>query len=616
VSELPALLELTPHQREAVAHEGSRVLLVASAGSGKTEVLTRRVIRHLEESPGNTFRILAVTFTVRAAAELRDRIKESVAHDAWRVDSQTVHGFALDWLMRFGQVVNVFPDTVVYSEDADRLQLLRGYVNSMGETEAIDLRPVLNAIDDHRTSGREEDDLERVGLRIGSLDFNEIFHGYLSAMEAANGIDFPGMLTKFAEAAALDLRFLENFWSTFRYVLVDEGQDLSVAQTRVLEHLASQSVGLFVVADDRQSINGFAGGAFNNVRPLVGEVAFASPLQLLHNFRCSTEVMAVAENLAAHLRNKPSSSLAAENAPPGAVALVPCQTPADEATAAARWVESLLNDGLDRATLSEGEDPSVRPEDVAVIARARWLLDPVLAEFDAAGVEVSVQTDAQSLLKTPTGRIFMEGLALVANGSDAPARRRLTDELRGLGVEVEADEATVVDLLRESGLSDLDPVADALESVDANSLPERLNMLQESADWSDWLSDLQVIRTSWANYAVEVSHHLRDLTAFTRFMLLALQARPSDPGVRALTIHKVKGLEFKAVCLIGAYAGALPDYRATSAEQVDEERRAFYVAVTRAARSLLITYPTLTTDRYGRTHRQEPSLFVREAGLI
>lgn len=602
---------LTPHQEEAVNQDGSRILLVASAGSGKTEVLTRRVMRHLTTSAGQTFRVLAVTFTVRAAQELQSRLQASASSEAWRVDADTVHGFALDWLMRFGQSVNVYPDTVVYAEDADRLNLLANFVTSLGEPADIDLRPVLRAIDDHRLSAGGMP----VGPRVGSVLFSDLYDGYLTALDAANGIDFAGMLTKFIEASAADPRFLENFWSTYRHVLVDEGQDLSRAQAEVLDRLASPPVDLFVVADDRQSINGFAGGSFANVRRLVGESAVARALQLPHNFRCATSVLHAAELVAAHLRDRPPPALAVANAPAGLVRVLAASSPDDEGELVAEWVLGLLENGLEQSNLAEGEDPTVSPEEIAVIARARWLLDPVVAALLDREIEVSIQTDTQSLLATPPGRVLLEGVGIAAATENAPAVRRLIDELSGAGVVVADEQLDVVQILRASGLTDLARVGDALDGLDVDNIEERLNALQNAATDSGWLDDVRVITSLWANYAIAVPHHRRDLSGFVRHAGRAQQTRPSDPGVRVLTIHKVKGLEFKAVCLIGAYNGVLPDRRANTAEAIDEERRAFYVAMTRASRELLVTYPQATMDRYGRTHHQAPSTFAVEAGL-
>jgi len=606
--------QLTRFQLDAVERDAQCLLLVASAGSGKTEVLTRRVIRHLEESRGETFRILAVTFTVRAAQELKARLQAAVSQEAWRVDADTVHSFALDWLMRFGQIVNVFPDTVVYADEADRLALLAGFIRSLGETDHRDLRPILRSIDEVRTQGpvRAESDLARP--HVGSLPFSDLYEGYLAALEASNGIDFAGMLTKFLDAAAAEPRFLENFRSTYRFVLVDEGQDLSPAQATVVKTLVEHSVALFVVADDRQSIYGFAGGDFANVRSLVGESAFKTSLQLPHNFRCATAVLSAAELVASNLRSGPPRALAVENAPTGVVRFVSAQSPYDEADLVAQWIERLLDGGLDPEILADGEDPTIRPEDIAVIGRARWLLDPVIAALSRIEVEVSIQTDAQSFLKTAPGRILSEGLVLSALPENAPAVRRFADELAGLDIEIGLQDCDVQSVLRGSDLPDLIGIASALDGISVANLEERLHALHAVA--AEWTADLNILEAMWANYAIAAPHHRRNLLGFVRHMSRAQQTRPSDPGVRVLTIHKVKGLEFKAVCLVSAYNGVIPDYRASTPDQIDEERRAFYVAMTRASRELLVTYPQQTWDRRGGSHRQSPSMFALEAGLV
>ncbi len=423
------------------------------------------------------------------------------------------------------------------------------------------------------------------------------------------------MLARFLDAAALDPGFLQNFWSTYRYVLVDEGQDLSPAQAAVVRSLVSSSVDLFVVADDRQSINGFAGGSFANVVDLLGSEAAAQALQLPHNFRCATAVLEAAEKVASNLRDKPPAASASSTAPPGAVRVVEAGSPSDEAELVAQWVAGLLESGLDPAILTEGEDPSVTPEEIAVIARARWLLDPVVEELTRRGVEVSIQTDTQSFLRSPQGRIVIEGIALAAAPDNAPARRRLIDELRGLGLVAEEARDDLPGTLAEAGLSDLAAIGQFLQSLTAADFAERVALLRSDAERAGWIDDLDSIESQWMNYAVAVPHHRRDLSGFLRHLSRAQQTRPTDPGVRVLTIHKVKGLEFKAVCIVGAYNGVLPDYRADSHDLVDEERRAFYVAMTRASRELVIVYPEVTTDRYGRVHA-EPSIFIAEAGLL
>jgi DNA helicase II / ATP-dependent DNA helicase PcrA len=608
-------VSLTDSQHRAVLADGNRILLVASAGSGKTEVLTRRIIRHLEESQGQTFRILAVTFTVRAAQELQSRIGATIGSEAWRVDADTIHGFALDWLRRFGQVVNVYPDTVVFAAIEDRVELLSAFAVSLGESAGGDLRPVIQAIDDYRTL-RPLDTMKTlpVSPTYGSIPFCDLYDGYLASLGASNGIDFPGMLTSFIDAAEADESFTGNFKSTYRYILVDEGQDLSPAQVAVIEHLASDETNLFVVADDRQAINGFAGGSFENARNLVGMYAYEHRLHLRHNFRCSLSVLAAAESLAEHLIDRPPKSSAAEGAPVGRTRLVSASSAAEEAEIVAEWAKAMLGNGLDPETISPGEDPTVTPEDIAIVARARWMLDPILEELRSRSIQTSVQTDTISFLETPQARIFVEGLELIA-GVNAPALRRLNDELRGFGSFAEVAVGNVVESLTGSDDQELRALGNALAELDASNYSSRISDLESKLS-SGCLNDFRLLESHWKTFCVTVPSHRRDIRGFSRFLQRAQQTRPTDPGVRVMTIHKVKGLEFKAVCVVGAYEGMIPDWRAKTAVAIDEERRSFYVAITRASRMLMVTHPLATVDRYGKVRHQVPSRFAAEAQLL
>jgi DNA helicase II / ATP-dependent DNA helicase PcrA len=607
--------QLTEFQEAAISADADRLLLVASAGSGKTEVLTRRVLRHLDESQGQTFRVLAITFTVRAAQNMEERLTASLAEEAWRVDADTVHGFALSWLMRFGQTVGIYPDTMVFSEDTDRLRLMAEVLAGLGELSA-DPRSLLQQIDDARTCSTDGNLILQPGQGLSFATLADVYDAYVAALESSSGLDFPGMLLKFIEACDAEDNFLRNFSSTYRHVLVDEGQDLSAAQAAVIARLADNGVTLFVVADDRQSINAFAGGSFLNAERLVGSSGTSHRLHLPDNFRCATEVVQSSERLATHLRSRPDKARAVAGAPPGKVRLAVGPTPDDEADVVAEWVRGLLRDGLNPTVLAKGEDPSVQPEEIAVIARARWLLDPVVERLKELGVDISIQTDAQTNFASPAARLLIEGLALIIAPTSSPSMRRMADDLRALDIDVLEEKAALMSAFGNSDRSDLIAIGGALPAMGAvASIGERLGSLRPAASEHGWIDDLGTIETYWTTYCSAVAPHHRDLNGFLRSIVRSQQTRPSDPGVRVLTIHKVKGLEFKAVCLIGAYDGALPDYRASTPAAIDEERKAFYVAMTRAARELLITYPEATVDRYGRPHRQVASQFAFEAGI-
>lgn len=606
---------MTPEQQDAVEATAPRILLVAAAGSGKTEVLTHRLARILSESAGDSFRCLAVTYTVKAAEEMRSRIVASAASEAWRVDADTLHGFALDWLRRYGEVVGIGPDVVVYSANEDRLALIREYVASLGLSAEVetDIGALLALFDEHRTTHPGEPYPTDQEPLLG-VPNAELYDGYLEALAGAGGIDFPGMLTKLLEALELDDWLGKNFRSLYRHIVVDEAQDLTAAQSAVLRTLAGDGdeVSLFAVADDRQSINGFAGGSFANARWLVGREAADSPLTLSHNFRSSVQVMQVAESLATHFHNATVKAQPAPGAAPGSVRLISCDNAEDEAERVAAWVEGLLTDGLDPETIADGEDPIVKPEQIGIIGRTRWTLDLVLQRLEVRGIQIAVQVDASGFLAAPEARVALDALALEAVAADAPAKRRLTEELKEMGV---SDVDDVLTALQTTDIASLAPVREMVEAVrTADDLDAAFAALAGEGT-STWAGDADKLRTLWANYCVATTVQARDLKGFLREVARVQRTRPSDPGVRVATIHRAKGLEFRGVAVVGVREGTIPDFRATTISEIDEERRSFYVAITRAARALLLTWPRTTTNRYGRTFYHEPSRFLAEAGL-
>jgi len=610
-------LSLTEHQLEAVNSRQRSILLIAPAGSGKTEVLVRRLERIMLESSGAAFRALAVTYTVKSAEEIRARIRNTIAGEAWRVDCNTLHGFALEWLSRYGSQVGVNPDVVVYSDDVDRLGILAEYMRTLGlgerfgENISETIGPGLKAVDDYRTRGSIEAK-QQMWLDGWGMTVTEICDAYATALSQVGGIDFPGMLSKLIELLEIDPWVLQNFRTTYNAILVDEGQDLTFAQTQLLKSLVGDEVDLFVVADDRQSINAYAGGSFANALALVGPSA--SRIRLPHNFRSATQILDAAERVARPLESSQEPA-SAPGAPSGQVIIQSAATPEDEALQARSWIQAILEHGLDPELIAAGEDRRIAPEEVAVIARARWLLDPLVAEMTRSSLTFSMSADVAGFLVTRHGRVFFNALSVLADAGDRPARRRLADELGDDSMPtVEGDPIAALTGFDDAEVAALVPTLQRIRSS-TEELDSAVSRLSEIFHNTSWQADAQVVEQLWLRYRAETHANQRSLRAFLRYSARIQLTRPEDPGVRLLTIHKVKGLQFKVVLLIAAYDGALPDYRARTDSDLDSERRSLYVAMTRARRILRISWPSTTRDRYNRTHSQLPSRFLREAGL-
>ena len=608
---------MTEAQQAVIGSTARKCLAIAPAGSGKTEVLIRRIERLLDESRGESFRVLAVTFTVKAAEELKERVARTVAEEVWRVDANTIHGFAFEWLRRAGQPVGVLPEVVVYNDDQDRVELLRRFFDSVGESHLCDdaLRKVLRRIDALRTdlvgpSGGREEDIDGSAFQVA-----EAFQAYVVAMDEAGGIDFPGMLVKALELTEVEPDALGRVQRTYRHVLVDEGQDLTHAQAEMLRVIVGEALSLCVVADERQSIHGYAGGAMRWAYELLGSdfVQYELP----HNFRCATEILSLAGRIALHFTPPRTDAEAPIGTPPGLVVTAACEDAEEEAKTVVDWIEDLLSKGIDASFLVSGEGRSVLPEEVAVLARTRYGLDDVQKELAERNLETSVQVDAGSLLATSDARLFHALLEVKANDRSRPAWRRVRDELFNLVPSMEdmvepVDVATVVEVLADT------PIEMLVASVDQNlETPGALDQLMEKVRVGGYFGspDAENVIGWWKDYRASTSRTDRNLSGFLRYLLRVQQTRPYQPGVRLMTVHRAKGLEFKAVSIVGLTQGLFPDYRSLrEASGVDAERRAFYVAVTRASRVLHLSWPRWRRTRFSERN-DPPSQFLAEAGL-
>ena len=610
---------LTPDQELAISAQEREVLVIAPAGSGKTEILIRRVIRILEQSAGGSFRLLAVTFTVKAAEELQKRAGLSVADELWRLDANTIHGFAHDWLRRYGREIGISPDVVVLSDDSDRMTVVSEYLRSVGLNEDIGedigatVKPLLGIIDAYRTKQDGEKYVHQKIYPPFGIEIKELVDAYEASLRKFGAIDFPGMLTGLNRLIDKDKWVLDHFRTLYQEILVDEGQDLTEIQSRLLRNLAGEKINLFVVADDKQSIRGYAGGSYSHAQDLV-PIAAKYPLYLRHNFRSSTEILRAAEAVLSLANGNMRKALTQPDTPPGKVSLIPKESPGTEANFIASWACGLLGSGLCRDTLIQGEDSSIRMEDIAVIGRTRWVLTPIVEEFDSRGMEYAIQTEAKVFLPESEARIFVDCLTFGRNRDDFTAARRVLDELHELkGLDGFDDPLTALD-----SVPSLDYLSDLVKLglKEGSSLEIAMDKIVDFGEAHEWENSARTLAEAWESYRRLTSVQDRSIKGYLWHLEKMQRTRPTDPGIRLLTIDRAKGLEFKAVAIIGARDGMLPHYQSVSDKEVSEERRRLYVAMTRASRELVISWPRTTVDRYERSHRQQPSRFLVEAGLV
>ncbi len=579
----------SPEQAAAIASDDMALIVVASAGSGKTEVVARRVERLLEEQPDSLGRVLALTYTVKAATELRERLRVRLGSASRRVETETVHGFAHKLLRQYGTHIGLPTEPELLVRDEDRAVLLDRWLEDRG----------IIPPDDSETT----ETLRRLDLARSTCASDDFLEEWEQALDNAGALDYPALLV--AATQLMKIKSVKRQVSrVYVQVIVDEAQNLTPAQYQFLMALVSSSDGqlqtpTMLVGDDKQSIVSFA-GANPKLMLQFGKEFGATRFDLTANFRSATAIAQAAEAIAAQLGHaNPTGDYAAR----GEVIVREAPDEAAEASLVADWVHGLLVRGFNIDILAKDENPTVAPEEIAILARATSALRSVGAALSERGIEfVSASTSGDWLASLP-GRIAMEIVALRTSQDHKSTHWQL-----GRLLDVSEDDVSTLDRLHNALRAHSDPAVSAIASaaavedvrdfataVTAIDMPESL----EREELAAWESDLSLISDAWSRFDAETD---RAAVTWGNFKLFcARQQRGDDlnPGVRLLTIHKAQGREFRAVAVVGLNDGQLPDFRAKSGADLTAELRTFYVAVSRARRSLLLTRPQSRLTRYG-----------------
>jgi DNA helicase-2/ATP-dependent DNA helicase PcrA len=573
--------ELSDEQRAVVDSSHRFLVVLASAGSGKTEVVAQRVERLLSD-PATDFKIVALSYTRRAAGELRGRFSERLGDKQRRVETDTLHGFAQRLLLQYGTWIGLPPDPLVVVDDADRVDLLQAWRVDAGLAPLEDAQAELSALD--------------VSLARGIQ--HPLSEQWAAALADAGALDYEAMLCRATEL--LDIDAIGNLVARiYRHVIVDEAQNLTLSQYTFLERLfrCSDDMNALFVGDDKQSIVGFAGASVEHLWSFERDFG-ATTLRLTYNFRSAAAIAKVGENIAARLNDSPPAPQ--KYAAAGSVTKAVFSDEAAEAAGIAAWVQKLLDDGLPSASVSKTESRHLRDRDIAVLARSAASLRASEAALATVGIDVARATHADDWLMSEVGRHAW--LIGTFRPQSAVSRRRLIREI-GLGSAGSVDEVRAE--LQAKGKDDLVAI---VGHDNPNSFMEVISQLQ--SDDEGWFGDQRELASAWLNFCNLQPVSSRSWPQFEFFVAQWQRGDDEQQGVRLQTVHKSQGREFKAVAIVGLNDGQFPDFRARTTQTREAELRAFYVAATRASRCLFITRPASTMSRNGRWQRNE-SAFLR-----
>jgi DNA helicase-2/ATP-dependent DNA helicase PcrA len=622
------LSSLNENQRQAVEWTGNRLLVLAGPGSGKTRVLTTRIARVLDASPKKKFRILGLTFTTKAADEMRARARLLAPSSGQRLSLGTFHGLAADILRQHGSHVGLRPDFRIISQDAERRSLLREVLTALrdaGEDVPVPNTNVLPAMEEIYKQGLQPDDAVRAFRDpVAGARMQTIYAAYLERLRRGNTADFGSLLVFALELLSAKPTVMQQLQAVFPHICVDEFQDTNLAQFELLRKLVGPATNLFVVADDDQIIYAWNGASTDRLRALRRDFGVAV-LQLPENYRCPEAVIRVANALIAHNADRSAEKVQLTAIKPAADASCIRVRHFDDAEQEAAWV---------------ARDIASRPnrDDCIVLGRTGKLLDGVveaLAECGIATARGKRKDDftsapllfVRSLLRLMCDRTSTEPLALVSaafrtlEGIETGIDHDSSDYLRAWLSAARG--STALEPTTETFLRDLEPLVVSGEyfRIIARTFAwiESVRARVEEQDPTAW-ADYDEDRGIWDSQQREVvsRYEGEDVPLATFLQELDLEGKVPDVpegAVRCYTIHIAKGLEFEHVYVVGLADEYLPSFQALkkgdASAEMEEERRSCFVAITRCQTSLTLTYAA----RYSG-YAKKPSRFLGEMDLL
>ena len=613
-------------------HGGGPLLVLAGAGSGKTRVLTHRIAYLVETGQAMPGEILAITFTNKAAREMRERVEMLVGPRTRAMWVMTFHSACARMLRSDGDKLGYTRRFTIYDE-ADSLRLVKQCL------EALDIDPkrfTPRAIK-RQISDAKNRLVDAAGYReqVGSFfeqTAADVYELYEQRIHAMNAMDFDDLLFRCVDLLTLFTDVRERYEHGFRHVLVDEYQDTNRAQYRWLQLVGGHHRNLCVVGDDDQSIYAFRGADVRNILDFENDYEDAHVVKLEQNYRSTQTILSAANAVVSHNRKRMEKALWTDAGAGDPVSVRELADEHEEARFVAGEIERLVDSGQSR-------------DEIAVFYRANAqsrVLEDTLVRY-GVGYQVVGGTRFYERAEIKDAIAY---LTLLVNPHDLVAFERIVNSpRRGIGDTTRAKIASYANTTGES-VWDIAAVPEDIPGLGSAAIKavgrfmssmERLRERMESASVGDLLEEtlqeagyndaLRAERTIEAEGRLE---NLEELVGVAReydanaeepsvaefLQQLALFSEQdslrSDEGIVTLmTLHNAKGLEFPVVFIIGCEEGIFPHMRSIEAGDLDEERRLCYVGITRAMRNLYLTYAR-QRSLYGQRDWNVPSRFLAE----
>jgi DNA helicase II / ATP-dependent DNA helicase PcrA len=637
------LAELNPPQRAAVTHGEGPLLVLAGAGSGKTRVLTHRIAYLLATGQAQPSEILAITFTNKAAGEMRERVEQLVGRVSRLMWVMTFHSACARILRADAQRLGYKRAFTIYDE-ADSLRMVKRCLGELDiDPKRLPPRAVRAQISAAKSQLIDADEYSAAQGSYFERTVADVYGLYERRMLEANAMDFDDLLVRTVNLLELFEDVRERYRRAFRWVLVDEYQDTNRVQYRLLQLLCTEHGNLFVVGDDFQSIYSFRHADIRNILEFERDYPDTTAVKLEQNYRSTQTILDAANGIIANNRGQKPKHLWTDAGRGEPVTIVELEDEHAEARYVASEVERLVTDeGVPRDEIAVFyrvnaqsrvlEDTLVRFEipyqviggtkfyERAEIKDAIAYLSLITNPADAVSFARIVNSPRRGIGQTTQGRLLSHANTtgqdiweVFSQPEQAPglgaaalkAVRRFAETMRGLRERVEVgDGAGSVAELLEAVLTD-SGYLDALQAERTIEAEGRVENLQEL---------IGVAGEFDANRELEGESEVGPLEEFLAQIALYTDQdalRTEESLCTLMTLHNAKGLEYEAVFMIGCEEGVFPHMRSLEEGNLEEERRLCYVGVTRAKQRLWMTFARRRSLHGGRGHNLT-SRFLRE----
>lgn len=627
---------LNPQQREAVLQTEGPVLILAGAGSGKTRVLTHRIAYLIEEQEVNPWNIMAITFTNKAAGEMRERVDKIVGYGSESVWVSTFHSSCVRILRRHIDRIGYTGNFTIYDTD-DQKSVMKDICRRLQiDTKVYKERALLNAISRAKDELMGPDEfLRNSSGGIHEQRIAKVYREYQEQLHKNNALDFDDLIMKTVELFRACPDVLDQYQERFRYIMVDEYQDTNTAQFQLISLLAAKYRNLCVVGDDDQSIYKFRGANIGNILGFERVFEEAVVIRLEQNYRSTKNILQAANEVIRNNMERKKKTLWTENAEGSLVHFKQFLNGYEEAEYVAGEISKDVRTGKckysDCAILYRTNAQSRMFEEKFLMANIPYKI--------VGGINFYARKEIKDLLAY---------LKTVDNAVDDLAVRRIINiPKRGIGatsivrVEEYAEKRgfSFYDALREAdeiekigrAASKIAPFVTFIQSLRSKvgyiSVSE---LLDEIIEETGYVKELEAEDTDEARARIENIDELISkvvayeedtqhptLSGFLEEVALVADIDTVDENqdrVLLMTLHSAKGLEFPYVYMTGMEDGIFPSYMTISADdpgELEEERRLCYVGITRAMQELTLTSAQMRMIR-GENQFNKVSRFVRE----